>query len=183
MQQTGDLEDVLMAIPDAIADVRYATTNNFTGQQLYIEPVVWLRSEPLAALVKGTEELHNDGYKLVLFDGYRPQSVQAILRTFCDDGDYVLEISNHCKGITVDVGLADQVGNYLDMGTDYDDFTPRSHPGSELISDEQATNRNKLASVLRGYGWRQHPHEWWHFDYHPERDWPLLNDELNALRR
>lgn len=180
MQPPEELRDIAQYIPDLILDIRYATPDNFTGTQLYGHQLAWLRPEPLAALVEAADELRTAGYKLVVFDAYRPPSVQRKLRVFCSDDDYVMEVSNHCRGITVDVTLAYESGSYLDMGTDYDDFAEKSHPGSKNVTKEQQENRLFLAKALEKRGFFQHPHEWWHFDFRPDMDWPLLDDELNT---
>lgn len=175
-----ELNDVLTHIPTAMLDVRYATKDNFTGTQLYNHQLAWLRHEPLMALIKAAEELAAVGYFIVIFDAFRPVSVQKKLRAVCSDEDYVMEVSNHCRGITVDLTLADASGTYLDMGTDYDDFTDKSHPGSKLISEEQRLNRHLLADPMQKVGFQQHPREWWHFDYKPDVNWEIVHDETNA---
>lgn len=161
-------------IDDAIFDVRYATDNNFTGIQQYDYPYVCLRKEPLDNLCTAVDVLRNQGYVLVIFDAYRPLSVQKELQKYCSNTDYVAAVSNHCRGITVDVTLADGNGNYLDMGTDYDDFSERAHSDSPLISSQQQANRELLRNVLTEFGFVEHPYEWWHFDYQPEQSWPLI---------
>lgn len=175
-----ELNDITTHIPSAILDVRYATDNNFTGAKLYDHQLAWLRHEPLQALAKAADELADDGYNIVIFDAFRPPSVQRKLRAVCDNRDYVAEVSNHCRGITVDLSLADGYGVYIDMGTDYDDFSAKSHPGTKLITREQELNRQLLASVMQKLGFVQHKHEWWHFDYRPDQPWEIIHDESNA---
>lgn len=176
-----ELGDVPGKIPNVILDVRYATPINFTGKQLYLHQLAWLRTEALDSLATATEELEASGYNLVVFDAFRPQSVQKKLRAACSDDMYVLEASNHCRGIAIDVALAYENGNYLDMGTDYDDFTEKAHPENNLITNEQRENRKILRQFMESAGFMQHPHEWWHYDYRPQEKWPLLVDEFNAL--
>ncbi len=169
------LEDVAVVIPTVIFDIRYATTNNFTSTQLYEQPFAWLRHEPLTQLKKATDDLQSKGYKLVMFDAFRPVVVQEKLRAVVNDENFVKEVSNHCRGITVDVTLAD-----LDMGTEYDDFTEKARPDSDLIDDQQRRNRQLLSNALEQHGFTQHSHEWWHFDYKPERAWPVITDQINV---
>ncbi len=147
MQPPEELRDVLDVIPSAILDVRYASADNFTGRQLYNHQLAWLRAEPLEKLVLAAEELAADGFKIVIFDAYRPPSVQKKLRDVCSDEHYVAEVSNHCRGITIDLTLADEYGVYLDMGTDYDNFSEKAHSGTKLISKEQELNRRLLKTV------------------------------------
>lgn len=175
MSLPSELADIQAQIPSAILDIRYATTNNFTGKQLYEHPVAWLRHEPLSKLEEAVKEL---SHRLVIFDAFRPPEVQQILRSVVDDGNYVAEMSNHCKGITIDVTLADADGNYLDMGTEYDDFTEKAHPGTALISYEQEQNRAILKNALEKHGFVQHQYEWWHFDYMPKRQWSVIVEKV-----
>jgi D-alanyl-D-alanine dipeptidase len=175
-----ELSDVAQAVASAILDVRYATPDNFTGKRLYVRQLAWLRHEPLEKLVAAAEEFADDDYRIVIFDAYRPVSVQKKLRAVCDDSNYVESVSNHCRGITIDMTLAYPNGVYLDMGSDYDDFSEVSHPESPLVTNEQRANRKFLAEVMQKYGFVQHPREWWHFDYQPDRQWGLIEDELNA---
>lgn len=173
MDRSADLQEIKESIPSVLLDIRYATENNFTGKRLYKEPMAYLLPEPLKALKSAADEFAGEGFKLVIFDAYRPPTVQDVLRQYCDDDAYVAEVSNHCRGITVDVSLAHSSGQYLDMGTDYDDFTPLAHKDG-AINKEQVRNRGLLASRLEFHGFVQHPYEWWHFDFKPEEDWPII---------
>lgn len=175
-----ELNDIVTHVPSVVLDIRYAAEHNFTGIQLYNHQLAWLRHEPLEALMKAADELAADGYRLVVFDAFRPPSVQTKLRAVCADSDYVAEISNHCRGITVDLTLADAYGVYLDMGTDYDDFSPTAHRNSPLVTREQTLNRQLLADTMQKLGFVEHPYEWWHFDYRPDQSWEIIHDESNA---
>lgn len=180
MNPPAELLDITDFIPDVKLDIRYATTNNFTGEQLYKNPVAWLRSEPLKALSQAADKLRFIGCRLVIFDAYRPPSVQEKLRTVCDNDDYVMEVSNHCRGITVDVTLVGADGKYLDMGTDYDDFSEKAHIDASGITLEQQANRRLLQEVMEMQGFVQHSFEWWHYDYRPDNNWSLIQDEQNS---
>lgn len=177
----NELDVLVDSIPSAILDVRYATVHNIADVQLYKQAKPQLRKEPLQALVRIANELAASQYSIVIFDAFRPLSVQERLKQACDDTNYVAEVSNHCKGITVDITLADSSGNYLDMGTDYDDFTEKAHPGTQLISANQEANRAILTTAMNKQGFVQHPNEWWHFDYHPDLMWDLIDDESNTF--
>lgn len=180
MHPPTELADITEAITDAILDVRYTSADNFTGQQLYIHQLAWLRHEPLEALVKAADVFRGEGHSLVIFDAFRSPTVQAKLRAVCSDNNYVEEVSNHCRGITVDITLADKYGVYLDMGSDYDDFSEKSHVGSSLILPGQAENRQHLAKVMAEQGFKQHPYEWWHFDYLKNDVPDLINNDANV---
>lgn len=182
MQPTPPLEDILAAIPTVKLDVRYATANNFTGTKLYKDPVAWLHADVLEQLVAVAAELATQNLTIAIFDAYRPVCVQEQLKQFCDDTDYVAEVSNHCRGITIDMTIVDQNNVYLDMGTDYDDFSPKAHAHCIDLTEEQLNNRRLLREIMNRFGFVQHPNEWWHFDYKPDLMWPILADEQNALQ-
>lgn len=179
MLGTDQLVDIRSVIPTAVLDIRYATTNNFTGTQLYRRPTAWLRPEPLAQLAKAAQFFDKHGYQIVVFDAYRSPVVQEKLKAVCADTDYVAEVSNHCRGITVDLTLALN-GQYLDMGTGYDDFSPRAHADFVDLTPEQSANRQLLTEVMTQLNFRQHPNEWWHFDYQPDDQWHIIEDDSNV---
>jgi D-alanyl-D-alanine dipeptidase len=76
-----------------------------------------------------------------------------------------LLVSNHLKGLAVDLTLANYDGTYLDMGTDFDDFSERAHVDSALITPDQQANRKILQTAMEAHGYKPWPYEWWHFDY------------------
>lgn len=169
-----DLQSVTQVVPDAILDIRYATRNNFTHKQLYDKAAAYLRSDVLEALGRAADELRQQGYKLVIFDAYRPHEVQQKMHELYTDTNYVTVISNHTRGITVDLTLATKDGLYLDMGTEYDDFSEKAHAGTGEISRKQAANRELLLKAMTAVGFAQHPYEWWHFDFTEGLDWPVI---------
>lgn len=164
-QSSTKLKSIKDEIPDAVLDIRYATTNNFTGQKIYKAPLALLRSEALEALKKAAGEFRTNNLRIVVFDAWRPEQAQALLREFCDDDKYVSAHPRHVTGNVVDISLADSSGVYLDMGTDYDDFTEKAHSEDGLISSEQRENRQILRKVMSAYGFITYPYEWWDFEY------------------
>src|SRR6185369_1865917 len=111
-------------IPDAAIDIRYATANNVLGQKLYENSKPLILLEVAEALNRVFKDLQAQGFKLVIWDAYRPMNAQEQLRQFCSDDRYVAKHSNHSKGIAIDLTLADKLtGQKVDMGTDFDDFS------------------------------------------------------------
>ena len=152
-------------IPNAILDIRYASQNNITGKVLYDKPSALLGLNAAKALAEAASLLADKGYQMVIWDANRPKETQIVLQQFCTDERYVSSSSMHCKGLAVDLTLADRGGKYLDMGTDFDDFSERAHLNALHLTEEQKVNRETLASAMCAYGFRQWPYEWWHFDY------------------
>ena len=158
------LADVL---PEAIYDMRYTTTNNVVGRNLYLDQRFEAQlTEPAAhAVLKAWESLLAQQLRLVIWDAYRTPVVQEILQSLEQDTRYVRNDSVHPQGNAVDVTLAASDGKYLDMGTDFDDFSERAHPDSAEITEQQRANRHILSNAMQKAGFKQWPYEWWHFDY------------------
>ena len=152
-------------IPDAIIDIRYGSSNNIAKKPLYKHKKILLLPEAAKTLASAANKLRRQGYRIVIWDTYRPPEVQEILREICSDNRYVHIDSNHCRGISVDLSLTDPKGKYLDMGTDFDEFCEKAHLAAPGLTVEQKNNRDILAKNMVAAGFTQTPYEWWHFDY------------------
>jgi D-alanyl-D-alanine dipeptidase len=178
------LTDLSQAIPDLVLDIRYATSDNFTGQPVYPGPWAFLEEEPARRLADAVAEFARHGYRLKLFDGYRPLSVQRIFWQFMPDPRYIADPavgSRHNRGAAVDVTLVDATGAELAMPSGYDEFSERAHrdyPASPVAT----RNRACLQDVMERHGWLGHPHEWWHFDAHDWANYPVRDEPLESLR-
>lgn len=164
---------VLAELPAAVRqEVRYATTNNFTGAPLpgYGRPVVLLRREAAAALGRVAERLAARGLGLKVWDGYRPVRATLAMVAWCErtgrtdllDNGYIARRSRHNQGVAVDltlVRLAD--GGELPMGTAYDQFDERAHTAN--ASGEVARHRGWLVEAMAAEGFVNYENEWWHF--------------------
>lgn len=165
-----------------VSDVRYATANNFTGKVLYPTANVYLRHIVAEKLSRVQQALINK-YKLRLkvFDGYRPLSVQKKLWEIMPDDRYVANPKNgsrHNRGAAVDLTLIDSLGNELDMGTQYDDFTEKAHRDYKDLSPEAARNRKILEDAMVAEGFEPLNSEWWHYDYSGWRKYSILDVEI-----
>jgi D-alanyl-D-alanine dipeptidase len=182
--RTADLVEVKHVIPTVALDIRYATTNNFTGQPLYPHARCFLRREPARQLRAVQAELAPAGLGLKVYDGYRPLSVQRRMWQVFPDARYVADPakgSRHNRGAAVDVtliSLAD--GVELPMPTAFDDFTARAHRSFLDLPPEVIRNRELLQSVMERHGFIGLPTEWWHFDYGDWRKYPLLDVAIPA---
>lgn len=161
-----DLVDVADVIPDAIIDLRYATTDNVTGEVLYPKPVCKLRRAVAARLAKAAARLRAQHRRLVLWDCYRPTSIQEVLWRRVPDRRYVAHPkvgSKHSRGAAVDLALADRDGELLEMPTRFDDFSPAAHRRRALRGAKGAEVR-RLDRAMREAGFVGLATEWWHFD-------------------
>jgi D-alanyl-D-alanine dipeptidase len=161
---SNELFAISDAIPDVIEDLRYSSDRNVTGRVLCHQKQSQLRAEPLRALARAADQLRADGFQMVIWDAYRTADVQARLRQFCDDSRYVSVVSNHQRGITVDMTLSKN-GVLLDMGTDHDDFSSKAQVDFADLSELQKNNRLILRRAMEAQGFSQNSYEWWHYDY------------------
>lgn len=184
------LVDMHSVSPGIHQDIRYATTNNFTGQRVagYNSAKCLLHVPVAKALARVERDLRSRGYALLIYDCYRPTvAVADFMRWAADAGnqsskaayypdldksalvpDYIAEKSGHSKGATVDVGLLDcRPGpcTPLDMGTAFDYFGPRANTAYPGLTPQQGQNRQRLLDAMAAGGFGNYPMEWWHFTW------------------
>lgn len=154
-------------IPDVVVELRYATENNFTGQQIYEFADVWLRYGTVKKLALVQEELKKAGLYLKIWDGFRPPSAQFKLWEVCPDATYVSDpnkgFSSHSRGNTVDVTLVYEDGTEVVMPTDFDDFSDLADRDYGDCSKEAADNALLLEQTMKACGFSAYYNEWWHF--------------------
>lgn len=176
------LVDVLSIQPDIKVDIKYATSNNFTGKILYMEDVGVYTEPTLAqaiAQAQNTLKAINNNLSLVVFDAARPISVQKemfeLVRGTVNErfianpyGEFAGGFHNY--GMAIDVAIVDSNGKMLDFGTGYDSFEDIAHSGGEaelvkkgLLSIEAYKNRQLLYYVMGKHGMLPYAYEWWHF--------------------
>ena len=185
---------VLLAefVPSIIQEIRYYSTYNFIGDRIdgYEEPCAVLTKEAARALKSVSNELNVMGYRLKVFDAYRPViAVKHFVMWGIEDTDirmkpffypdlekeelfmkgYIATRSSHSRGSTVDLTLLDmKTGKEVDMGSPFDMFSEVSHPDYKGITKEQYDNRMLLQSVMMRNGFEPFDTEWWHFTLRDE---------------
>ena len=163
-----------------ILDIRYATENNFTEKQIYECGRCFLRpalAEKVTAIQEEINRRH--GWRLKLYDCYRPSPAQALLWEIVPDARYVTppdQGSMHNRGLAVDINIVDEHGVEMDMGTPYDDFTRLSHTDHrDLLPPEVMKNRDTLTQLMLDQGLTGIRTEWWHYSLEgqgsPLSDW------------
>lgn len=175
------------AVPDAILEIRYYSTYNFVGDRIdgYEEPLAFLTKEAAAALKEVSDDLIQQGYRLKIYDAYRPQRAVTNFVNWAKDEDdtrmkeyfypelekdvifpqgYIMEHSGHSRGSTVDLTLFDmKTEKEVDMGGTFDYFGELSHPDYTDITEEQYANRMILRDAMLAHGFKPLDEEWWHF--------------------
>ena len=186
-EDSSDFVSLGDVIPDVVLDIRYHGTYNFVGARIdgYEEPLALLTKEAASALKDASEELSEKGYRLKIFDAYRPQmAVDHFIRWAKDPDDvrmkkhfypdldkavlfpqgYIMEKSGHSRGSTVDLTLVDRrTGEDLDMGGTFDYFGELSHSDYRGITGRQYSNRMLLRDAMTRHGFKPLAEEWWHF--------------------
>ena len=169
-------------VSGVVLDLRYATTNNITGKILYPAARAYLRQETIQKLRKVAKNLQEEGYRLVIWDAWRPASAQQALWKAKPDGKYLAppsKISRHRRGTSVDVSLADKTGKPLEMPSDHDEFTAKADEDFSDVPKEAAKRARLLRAAMFNAGFSGVPDEWWHYDL---RDWadyePIEGKEL-----
>lgn len=157
-------------------DVRYATSNNFTGHKQYAEARAFLQRPAAEALVRAHRALKARGYGLLVFDGYRPWSVTKAFwdATSPEKRKFVADPqkgSRHNRGCAVDVGLYHlHSGKEVAMPSAFDEMSERAAADYQGGTPEQRRARSLLRQALEQEGFKVNPDEWWHFDF---QDWRL----------
>ncbi len=189
---TEDASDFVLLsdyVPQIIQEIRYHSTYNFIGERIdgYEEPIALLTKEAARALKEVSNEMNTCGYRLKVFDAYRPVvAVKHFTYWGIEDQDvrmkpyfypnlekqelfnrgYIAKLSSHSRGSAVDLTLLDmKTGKEVDMGSPFDLFSEVSHPSyrGEEITDEQYENRMFLQSCMVRNGFVPLECEWWHF--------------------
>lgn len=166
-------------IPDLLTDVRYATTNNFTGKVLYPSDTLWARQLVVDRLAIAQAAARSRGLQIKVFDAYRPLTIQRIMWSIMPDERYVADPakgSRHNRGCALDLTLCDSTGTELDMGTGYDEFTQRAAATYTDLPEHILANRRLLLTIMNDAGFDVLPSEWWHFDVRGWEQFAILNE-------
>jgi len=177
------LVDVAGIDPTIVLDLRYATPTNFLNAVVYDSPRGLLRESVAQRLVRVQNALRPRGLSLKVWDAYRPASVQKKMWKILPDERYVaspVRGSKHSRGAAVDVTLVDRSGKELDMGTGFDDFSPRAFPNSPEVSSEARKHRRVLRNAMAREGFTQLSTEWWHFEAPDSSQYSLLDVPLST---
>ncbi|MDX1954857.1 MAG: M15 family metallopeptidase [Chitinophagaceae bacterium] len=182
------LVELKATIPEIVYDLRYATTNNFTGTLLYPSgESTYLRLLPARELAAIQSELKEEGLGLKIFDAYRPYSVTVKMWDLIKDERYVANPakgSGHNRGLAVDLTLIHlATGQELDMGTAFDNFTDTAHHVFRSLPDATLKNREKLKTIMEKHGFTALPTEWWHYYWTNDGRYGVMDLEFRNLRK
>lgn len=174
--------------PDIIQEIRYFSTYNFVGDRIngYLQPCALMTREAAEALKAVSDDVMQYGYRLKIYDAYRPQMAvdnfvhwaeqiedtrmkqyfyPQVDKTRLFDEGYIGAKSGHSRGSTVDLTLFDmKTGKEVDMGGTFDWFGIESHPDYVgNLTEAQLNNRKFLRDAMIRHGFKPLDTEWWHF--------------------
>ncbi|MBQ3673089.1 MAG: M15 family metallopeptidase [Paludibacteraceae bacterium] len=174
-------------IEDAILEIRYYSTYNFVGERIdgYERPLALMTRQAADSLKMVNDELRAQGYRLKIWDAYRPQravnhfirwaedtndtTMKAIFYPMVDksllfEQNYIFARSSHSRGSTVDLTLVQEAtGKELEMGSPFDWFGEESHPDYTELDSSIIANRLILREAMLRHGFQPIDSEWWHF--------------------
>ena len=167
--------------------LKYGTLDNFTNDIIYKNPKLYLLDEAAEALQRASSLAQAMGYKLLVWDGYRPLAAAQKLWDAVPDPRFVSRPDEtgplgHARGVAVDLTLVDEHGQPLDMGTAFDAFTELSYHKNTEVSVTVQKNRFMLLGLMKAAGWDFITNEWWHYQLPNLRSYPLVKDqEIDSL--
>ncbi len=181
-----DFVDLLDYTDQIAYDFRYADTNNFIHEKVYPCVQCLLRKEVALALVQANASLLPKGYRLRLFDCYRPLSVQHKMWAIYPDGRYVANPNTsgsiHNRGGAVDVTLELLNGSIVDMGTDFDHFGKEAHTSYTSFGQDIIQHRKLLQKAMLAAGFSPLKTEWWHFNFGKSKKYSISNVPFDCAK-
>jgi zinc D-Ala-D-Ala dipeptidase len=165
----NELVNLQKVIPGIVLDIRYATSNNFTGEKIYNLPRAYARRPVAEALKKAQAEFANHGVGIKIYDAYRPYAATVNFYEVYRDTTYVASPyrgSRHNRGCAIDMTLIElKTGNELKMPTEFDSFRKEAWPSTPVKDPLIKKNRDLIIAVMKKHGFNVNASEWWHFDF------------------
>ena len=184
----SDLVELVKLDPTIKLDIRYATKNNFLGKPVYKEARAFLQRPAAEALVRVNQALRQEGYGLIIHDGYRPWYVTKIFwdATPTDKKIFVADPatgSRHNRGCAVDLSLFDlKTGKEVTMPSEYDEMTERAHINYACAPAEPTRLRTLLRGAMEAEGFAVYEPEWWHYDYKDWKEYAIGNEKFSEIK-
>jgi len=150
-----------------VFDMKYATEDNFLKKKVYDCAECYLRLKTIKDLIEANTEFQEKGYRIKLFDCYRPIDIQKKMWEIVPNADYVADPkkgSIHNRGGAVDITLVDKDGKELEMGTSFDFFGPEASHNYLDLSKKVKNNRAFLKEIMLKHHFKSFDSEWWHYN-------------------
>ncbi|MDO4799316.1 MAG: M15 family metallopeptidase [Bacillota bacterium] len=174
--------------PDFIIDLRYATANNFTGKVIYESGECYIHPGTADMLIQARNRFRELGYRVKVWDAYRPLKAQRTLWDVVPDDRFVARPpdmsrirefrASHLNGMCVDITLTDLEGNELVMPTEFDEFGPLAGLERNDHDTEGYRNAKLMCDVMESVGFESYDNEWWHFFDRRSTPTPYLDIDI-----
>lgn len=179
---TNSLIEILPENIEVILDLRYFCENNIFQKKIYSSKQNFLHVKAYNNLQIAVKYAQRLGYKLKIFDAFRPIEAQKFMYNFfLDQPAYQNFFSNpatgsipHCRGVALDLTLCDFNNQAIDMGSDFDELSELAYHNSAKISQLQLNNRNILLGIMTYAGFDFYQKEWWHYQLFDARQYPII---------
>jgi D-alanyl-D-alanine dipeptidase len=182
-----ELIDLQKVVPGLVMDIRYATTNNFTGEKIYNMAKAYARRPVAEALKKIQAELKPKGLGIKMFDAYRPYKATVRFYELYKDTTYVASPyrgSRHNRGCALDLTVIDlKTGKELQMPTEYDSFKKEAWPSTPVADPTVRKNRQLLIDVMEKHGFKVNGSEWWHYDFNGWKKFEVMDIDFEQLQQ
>ncbi len=163
---------------DFVYDMKYASIDNFLETNVYECDSCFLRMATARALISANEDFRKMGYKIKIYDCYRPLDIQKKMWKIVPDARYVANPeagSIHNRGGAVDITLVNEEGTELDMGTKFDFFGAAAAHNYKKLKKQVLENRLLLKSVMMENGFSPIKSEWWHYNLNTGKNFKVSN--------
>lgn len=165
---------------DFVYDMKYAADDNFLKAKVYDCAECYLRYKTVKALILANERFMKKGFKIKLFDCYRPLDIQKKMWAIVPNPQYVANPAKgsiHNRGGAVDITLVDFDGKELDMGTSFDFFGKEASHDFSGFSKVIRNNRKLLKKIMIKEHFNSFDSEWWHYNFKAG-----LNDSVSNFK-
>jgi zinc D-Ala-D-Ala dipeptidase len=180
-----ELIDLEQFVPELVLDIRYATTNNFTGEKIYNLAKAFARMPVAEALKKVQADLKTQGLGIKIFDAYRPYKATVKFYEVYRDTTYVASPykgSRHNRGCALDLTIINlKSGEELKMPTGYDSFKKEAWPTTPVSDPVIRKNRTLLITAMEKHGFKVNSSEWWHYDFVGWKKYEVLDIDFEEL--
>lgn len=168
---------------DFVYDMKYATADNFLKEKVYPCDECFLRAKTVKALLEANKFFLTKGFRIKLYDCYRPKSIQKKMWKIVPDANFVANPkkgSIHNRGGAVDISLVDSLGKEVNMGTEFDFFGEEASHDYQNLSEEILANRKFLKEIMLQHNFKSFDSEWWHYNLNGSNKDEVSNQKWNC---
>lgn len=168
---------------DFVFDMKYATSDNFLKEKVYPCDECFLRVKTVKALLEANQSFLTKGFRIKLYDCYRPKSIQKKMFQLVPDANFVANPkkgSIHNRGGAVDISLVDSLRVEVNMGTKFDFFGEEASHNYQNLSQEILANRKFLKEIMQQHNFKSFDSEWWHYNLNGSNKDKVSNHKWNC---